>query len=130
MNEAQCPAVSAATVMQMAEELRDNPKYAGHPRYNITHHIVLAIMKQRIDDNAAAIGHLRKAYEFSPSEDVVKMMTVTFAASGDIAGAREFLDRAASDEPANPIKAISWRRLINDLYDYVDAIETEISESR
>ena len=129
-SEGQCPAVSTGTVMQLAEELRNNPKYAGHPRYNMVHHLLLATMQQRLNDTAAAVEHLHKAYEFIPSEDVVYMMTMMLAPSGDIAGAREFLDRAARDEPANPIKALRWRRLINWLYDYVDSIETEISESR
>ena len=116
--------------MQLAEELRNNPKYAGHPRYNMVHHLLLATMQQRLNDTAAAVEHLHKAYEFIPSEDVVYMMTMMLAPSGDIAGARKFLDMAARDEPANPIKALRWRRLINGLYDYVDSIETEISEIR
>ena len=127
-SEVQCPAVPPETVMQMAEELRDNPKYAGHPRYNMIHQMLLASMQQQFGDEAAAIGHLRKAYEFLPSEDVVLMMTVTIAPSGDTAGAREFLDEAARDTPANPIRALRWRRLINRLYDYVDALEAEMSE--
>ena len=114
--------------MQMAEELRDNPKYAGHPHYNMIHQMLLASMQLQFGDEAAALIHLREAYEFLPSEDVVLVMTVTLAASGDTAGAREFLDKAARDTPANPIKAIRWRRLINRLYDYVDAIEAEMSE--
>ena len=106
------------------------PKYAGNPQYNMIHHMLLAKMQQQLGDNAAAVEHLRTAYDFLPSEDVILMMTVTLASSGDTAGAREFLDKAARDEPANPIQAIRWRRLINRLYDYVDAIETETSERR
>ncbi|MGB5512042.1 MAG: hypothetical protein WBM87_10065 [Woeseiaceae bacterium] len=127
-SELKCPAVSPETVMRMAEVLRDNPEYAGHPRYNMIHQMLLASMQQQLGDEAAAIGHLRKAYEFLPSEDVVLMMTVTLAPSGDTAGAREFLDKAARDTPANPIRALRWRRLINRLYDYVDALEAEMSE--
>ena len=124
----QCPAVSPGTVMQMAEDLRDNPQYAGHPRYNMMHQMLLASMQQQLGFEAAAIGHLRAAYKSLPSEDVVLMMTVTLAPSGDTAGAREFLDKASRDEPANPIRALRWRRLINRLYDYVDALEAETSE--
>jgi acetyl-CoA carboxylase carboxyltransferase component len=94
------------------------------------HHMLLATMQQEYDDDAAAVAHLRKAYDALPSEDVVLMMTVTLAPSGDTVGAREFLDMAADDEPANPMKAVRWRRLINRLYDYVDSIETETSERR
>ena len=114
--------------MQMAEDLRDNPQYAGHPRYNMMHQMLLASMQQQLGFEAAAIGHLRAAYKSLPSEDVVLMMTVTLAPSGDTAGAREFLDKASRDEPANPIRALRWRRLINRLYDYVDALEAETSE--
>jgi len=114
----------------MAMELRDNPKYAGHPQYNMIHHMLLASMQQQFGDYGATTGHLRKAYESLPSEDVVLMMTVTLAPAGDTEGAREFLEKAARDEPANPIKALRWRRLINRLYDYVDAIEAERSEQR
>lgn len=127
-SEGQCPAVSAETVMGMAEDLRANPRYAGNPRYNMIHYSLLATMQQQFDDVDAAIEHLHTAYDYLPSEDVILMMTVTLAPSGDTAGAREFLDMAALDEPANPIKAIRWRRLINRLYDYVDALEKETSE--
>jgi hypothetical protein len=92
--------------------------------------MLLARMKQQLGDDAAAIGHLRTAYEFLPGEDVILMTVVTLAPSGDIVGARAFLDQAASDEPSNPVKALRWRRLINRLYDYVDAIETENPENR
>ena len=129
-SEMRCPAVSPDAVIQLAEALRDSPKYAGHPRYNMVHYMLLSSMQQRLGDEAAAIASLRKAYDFQPNADVVLLMTVTLTASDDIAGAREFLDRAASDEPANPIKAIRWRRLINRLYDYIDALETEKSEQR
>ena len=129
-SDGQCPAVSPRTVMKMAEELRENPKYADHPHYNMIHHMLLARMQQQLGDNAAAVAHLRIAYDFRPSEDAILMMTVTLAPSGDTAGAREFLDKAARDTPANPIQAIRWRRLINRLYDYVDAIEAETSERR
>lgn len=129
-SKGQCPAVTTDTVMQIAAELRDNPKYSGHPRYNMVHHLLMATMRQRVNDFDAAIEHLRMAYEFVPSEDVVYSMTMMLVPSGDITGAREFLDRAARDEPKNPIKAMRWRRLINWLYDYVDSVETEMSETR
>jgi hypothetical protein len=129
-SEMRCPAVSPEAVIQLAEELRANPEYAGHPRYNMVHYMLLSSMQQRLGDDAAAMASLRKAYDFQPNADVVLLMTVTLAGSNDIAGAREFLDRAASDEPANPIKAIRWRRSINRLYDYIDALEAEMSEQR
>jgi tetratricopeptide (TPR) repeat protein len=129
-NKGQCPAVSTGTVMKMAEELRDNPKYATNPRYNMNHHMLLATMHQQLGDNDAAAKQLRDAYDALPSESVVLMMTVTLAPSGDFAAAREFLDEAARDKPVNPIKAMRWQRLINRLYDYVDSAEIEISESR
>jgi thioredoxin-like negative regulator of GroEL len=92
------------------------------------HYMLLAQMHQQYDDAAAALTSLRKAYDAAPNTDVMLMMTVTFTAAGDAAGARAFLDAAAQDEPANPIKAIHWRREINKLYDYVDSIKTEPSE--
>ena len=96
----------------------------------MVHYMLLSSMQQRLGDEAAAIASLRKAYDNQPNADVVLLMTVTLAASDDIAGAREFLDRAASDEPANPLKAIRWRRVINRLYDYIDALEAEKPEQR
>ena len=127
-SEGQCPAVSTGTVMTMAAELRNNPKYSGNPHYNMIHHMLLATMQQQLGDPESAVGHLRKAYESLPSEDVVLMMVVTLAPSGDTAGARAFLAKVAKDVPTNPIQALRWRRLISRLYDYVDAIETRTSE--
>ena len=92
--------------------------------------MMMATMRQSLNDIEAAVDHLLMAYEIVPSEDVVYSMTMMLAPSGDIAGARKFLDRAARDEPSNPIKAMRWRRLIDWLYDYVDSVETEMTEAR
>ena len=129
-SEMRCPAVSPEGVIGLAQALRDSPKYAGHRRYNMVHYLLLSSMQQRLGDETAAITSLRKAYDFQPNADVVILLTGTLARSGDIAGAREFLDRAASEEPANPMKAIRWRRVMDSLYDYVDALEAEKAEQR
>jgi uncharacterized protein HemY len=129
-SEMRCPAVSPEGVIGLAQALRDSPKYAGHRRYNMVHYLLLSSMQQRLGDETAAITSLRKAYDFQPNADVVILLTGTLARSGDIAGAREFLDRAASEEPANPMKAIRWRRVMDSLYDHVDALEAEKAEQR
>ncbi len=129
-SEGQCPAVSTGTVMQLAEALRNNPRYAGHPRYNMVHHLLLATMEQRLGDINAAVGHLQTAYDSVASEDVVRVMTLVLATSGRLADARAFLDRAAGDEPGNPIMVLRWRRLLGQLDEAVYSIEMHSREGR
>lgn len=96
----------------------------------MVHHLLLATMQQRLGDIDAAVGHLQTAYDSVASEDVVRVMTLVLATSGRLADARAFLDRAADDEPGNPIMALRWRRLLGQLDEAVDSIEMHLREGR
>lgn len=128
--ETNCPAVSARAVMQLATELRGNPRYASNGLYNRMHYMLMAKFQQDLGDNVAAINYLRKAHEFgSQSMDLVLMMTTALVYMGDTAGARAYLD-TVGDGPINPVRAARWQRTIAELYDYVDAVEAQEAERR
>ncbi len=123
---ADCRAVDVGTVVELAGALLANPRYAGNPRYNQIHHMLMATIRRAGGDTPAALAHLDRALTFGPSVDVIRMKTITLAVDGDTAAARAFLDDVAPSVPLNPIKALRWRRIFTGLYDYVDAVELEL----
>ncbi|MBT8087883.1 MAG: hypothetical protein KJO46_07590, partial [Gammaproteobacteria bacterium] len=78
-----CPAVSAATVVELAKVLRDNPRYASNGVYNRMHNMLMAKMHLDLGDTAAAIEYLYKAHEFgSLTIDLVLMTSMTLVSTG------------------------------------------------
>lgn len=120
-----CKPVDVGTVVELAEALLANPRYAANPRYNQIHHMLMATVRRDIGDAGAALAHLDRARDFGPSIDVIRMTAITLAVDGDAAAARAFLDEASASAPLNPLKALRWRRIFGGLYDYVDAMEQE-----
>lgn len=121
----ECVDVPADVVTELAESLRQNPRYVNDPLYNQFHHKLLASISRRRGDTKATLEHLQQAIAWSSSSELNMMMTTTLAGSGDFDSAREFLASARERSPRNPIKAIAWRRDLDELANYVDALEAD-----
>ena len=118
-----CVDVRPTSVIQLATALRDNPRYRNDPSYNQFHHKLLAGIYRHLGNTQATHDHLEKAIELRISAELVMMMTMTLAEANENAQAREFLAIAAAQTPRNPFFAISWRQNIDDLLNYLDALE-------
>ena len=118
-----CRGVSAETVRLLAERLRGNPRYRDNPLYNQFHHKLMASVYQNQGDYAATLRSLEAAVAYGGSEELHMMMVTLLAGAGDFAGAKDFIDEALQSSPVNPLRAIAWRRNLDNLRQYVIALE-------
>lgn len=121
----ECVDVTPDTVISLAEALRQNPRYVGDPLYNQMHHKLLASIRRQQGNLNATRRHLANAFGYRSSPDLVMMMTMTLAEAGDLDAARDFLQDARQKTPRSPLRAIVWRRNIDDLQNYLNAVEEQ-----
>ncbi len=119
----QCVDVRPESVMQLADALRNNPRYENDPLYNQFHHKLLAGINRHLGNAEATRDHLDKAIAHRISAELVMMMTMTLAEADEYAKARQFLNDAEDKTPRNPFWATSWRQNIDGLRHYLDALE-------
>ena len=119
----ECRGVDAGTVAALAEKLRGNPRYAGHPAYNQFHHKLLAGIARQSGDLDLTIDELERAIGYGASSELNMLMVATLGSAGEFDAARAFIDRARSAAPLNPLRSISWRRDLGNLREYIDELE-------
>jgi len=118
-----CSGVNSDTVIELAELLRSNPRYANDPNYNRFHHKLLAGIVRQQGDDASAREHLQRAIAHSRSSELNMMMVTLLAGGGDYAAANAFIDGAIRQPPRNLLRAAAWRRDLQKLRDYVSELE-------
>jgi len=115
--------VNFETVIELAELLRRNPRYVNDPNYNQFHHRLMAGIARQQGDDANAREHLRQAIAHSRSSEVNMMMVTLLADAGDYAAADVFIDDAMQQAPRNLLRAVAWRRDLQNLRAYVRELE-------
>ncbi len=118
-----CNGVDPDTVATLAWRLRGNPRYVDDPLYNQFHYKLLAGIARQQGNHTATIANLRQAIAKRPSSELNMMMVTALAGAGDFDAARNFIDDARLRRPANPLRALKWRRDLDGLQAYVDALE-------
>ena len=121
-----CNGVDIDSVVELAQILQRNPRYALVPGYNQFHHKLLAAIARQQGDHAATIDHLEEAIAYRPSEELHMMMVTALAGAGDFKGADDFINNAMLEKPVNPLKAISWQRNLEGLRAYILELEKQI----
>ena len=124
-----CKGVDYEIVVELAETLRGNSRFRNDPLYNQFHHKLLAGIARQQGNYDATIDHLRQAIALSPSSELNMMMVTALGGAGDHNGANAFIDSALDQLPANPLRAVAWRRELNRLRDYIGELE-RYSESQ
>jgi hypothetical protein len=122
---ADCNGVDFDLVEELAQTLQRNPRYALSPGYNQFHHKLMAAVARQQGDYHATIDQLEKAIAYRTSAELNMMMVTALAGAGDFKGAGDFINNAMLDSPANPLKAIVWRRDLEGLRNYVRELETQ-----
>lgn len=120
-----CRGVDAATVVELANALRNNPRYAGDSVYNQFHFKLLAAIARYRGDDDAAIKDLETAISYRPSSELNTMMVTALAGNGRFGAARAFIGEAEERRPRNVLKAMAWQRDLDRLRKYVDEVERE-----
>jgi hypothetical protein len=118
-----CNGVDPGTVGELAEHLRNNPRYVGDRNYNQFHHRLLAGIARQQGDDAAALEHLQLAMSQSRSSELNMMMVTLLAGAGDYDAAKAFIDDMWQMAPRNLLRATAWRRDLQNLRDYVAELE-------
>lgn len=125
---AECRGVDLNTIATIAERLRGNPRYVQLPAYNRFHHKLLAGIALRSGDLQQTIDQLERAIEFGASSELNMLMVATLGSAGDFDAARRFIDEARSAAPLNPVRAIAWRRDLDNLREYIHELERYSNE--
>ena len=121
-----CKGVNRGTVASLAMTLRDNPRYTNEPLYNQAYQKILAAIARQQGDYAALIDHLHQAITHWPSPDLNVMMVMAMGGAGKFDAARKFIDDAEIRGPANPVKAVIWRRDLDNLRAYIRKLEQDV----
>lgn len=118
-----CNGVDTQTLLGLADRLLTNPRYAAVPGYVQFHYRLLAgvaMQQGRLQD---AIAFVEKAMEVVPSSELNMMLGTALASAGEYQRAREFIDVALAKAPRNPMRALQWTRELENLREYIDAVE-------
>ena len=124
-----CASVTPQTVAELADQLRNNPRYSKDNLYNQFHFKLLAGIARYQGNYDATIDYLQKAIAAKPSSELNMMMVTALAGAGDFDAANEFIEDAHKRGPANPVRAIRWRRDLDGLLAYVTELEKSTREN-
>jgi hypothetical protein len=119
----ECRGVGLDTVAGLAERLRNNPRYVLLPAYNQFHHKLLAGIARQQGDLERTIIELERAIAYAASSELNMLMVVTLGSAGDFRAAHEFMASARDAGPLNPVRAIAWHRDLDNLGEYIKALE-------
>lgn len=122
-NKTACNGVDTSAVRRLAEIVMTNPLYRNNASYSERHHQLMALIAQLEGDVGQAIRHLEQAIEYMPSNELNKMMVVTYVAEDDFDAARAFVHKARRNAPHNPMKRFVWLGKLQSLSYYIDEIE-------
>ena len=118
-----CNGIDLATVEDLAGILRGNPRYAPLPKYNQFHFRLMAAIARQRGDLARTIAAIESAMSYQPSGELNMMMVTTLGAQGNFDAAYRFIDGAMAQAPRHPLRAIAWRRELEQLRDYTRELE-------
>ena len=122
-NNTRCNGVDSDVVRSLAQSVLRNPSYKINRSYNQRHQQLMALIAQIEGDTDQAIGHLEQAIEYMPSNELNKMMIVSYVAEHDYDAARAFVVDARRSAPFGPMKRFVWLGKLQALNDYIDASE-------
>ena len=119
----ECNGVDLALVEELAAVLRGNPRYVAVPRYNQFHHRLMAAIARHRGDLDRTIREIESAMSYQPSGELNMMMVTTLGSQGNFEAAYQFIDDALARAPRHPLRAIAWRRELEQLRDYTRELE-------
>ncbi len=118
-----CNGIDVGTVTELAQLLRENPRYVLDPKYNQFHYKLMAGISRQQGQTEATVENLEKAIAFRGSSELNMMMVTTLAGAGEFDAARAFIATALEQTPANPLQAWVWRGGLEELRVYTGELE-------
>ena len=123
INRTECNGVDNDTVRTLALALLDNPRYRIDIIYNQLHHKLMALIAQYEGSTDEAMNHLQQAAKYKRSNDLNKMIVVTYVHSNQFEAARLFIEEGRRNPPFHPMRRFVWLARLDSLDDYVDEAE-------
>mgnify|MGYP001824473705 CR=1 FL=1 len=124
-----CGSVNAAIVADLANAVMRNPRYSSSTSYNQFHHMLMARLALMSGDIDRTLGHLSRAIDYLPSDDLNMMTVTTLVAAARFEEARQFIDDAEDNLPRMPLKRYNTKRNLDELRVYVDESEKLVEKS-
>jgi hypothetical protein len=121
-----CNGIDFGTVIELAQLLRENPRYVRDPNYNQFHYKLMAGISRQQGQMEATVENLKRAIAFGGSSELNMMMVTALAGAGEFDAARAFIATALEQNPANPFQAWVWRGDLEGLRDYTDELERNL----
>lgn len=119
----QCNGIDVQTVLDIADSVYANPRYAAVTGYRQFHYRLLASVARQQGRQQDSIGYVQQAIAVQRSAELNMMMVTALGSAGEYEKAREYIGEALTRAPSNPIRAYRWRRDLHDLREYIDALE-------
>jgi tetratricopeptide (TPR) repeat protein len=119
----QCNGVDTQTLLDIADSVLANPRYAAVTDYRQFHYRLLAGVARQQGRHQEAIAYVQQAIAVKRSPELNMMMVTALGSSGEYEKAREYIGEALTRAPSNPIRAFRWRRDLHDLREYIDSLE-------
>lgn len=114
-----CKDVDEDTVLALADDLLQNPRYAGNRGYLRLHHQLVARVLRDKGEFEETLAHLEEAAAYGRDADLNMMIVTTYADAGEYEAAREYISTAHEDAPLHPFRRFVWRRGLDELETYV-----------
>lgn len=119
----ECNGIDLATVEELANRLRGNPRYTSSPGYTQFHHRLMASMARQRGEPDRAVEEIRLAIDARPSRELNMMMVTALGAQGEFTAAQQFIDDARDRGPRHPLRSIAWQRELDQLHSYIRELE-------
>lgn len=127
---ATCSDVDDAVVVDLAQELLSNPRYAQDPTYNQYHQQLMAQIARHRGDTTQTLEHLQRAIDLKPSSELNMMMVTTLVSDGRLGQARAYIKKAKQNLPVHVLKRYVWVSDLDELNAYVDAVDDNLKSEK
>jgi protein O-mannosyl-transferase len=123
IHQSGCNGVDNTTVSEFARRLLANPRYEHDVIYNQLHHKLMALIAQHAGNTEQSMWHLQEAVGYKPSNDLNRMIVVTYVQTRQFGAARAFIEEWRRKAPLHPMRRLVWLDKLDALYSYVNEVE-------
>lgn len=120
-----CADVGLSEVAALASTIASIPGFKGNQDYLQLHHMLMARISKLTGDSEATLGHLDRAIDYRPGDDLNMMVVTTLVAAHRFDEAREFLDLAQERLPWHPLRRYNSSNKLDQLSEYVNEAERQ-----
>ena len=114
-----CGDIDYDLLIEIADEVRSNPRYAAQTRFNQFYFRLLAEIADRQGRYDASIDHLQSSISYLPSPELNYLMVSYMVKAEEIDRALEFIQQARQRAPKKLLDRLRWQRSLDNLEIYI-----------